>query len=255
MLRGEGGVYYADLYPLISLLPRFSTPLGQATEDDMLPLWKASDMDYVSQRSIHSETTHRTRLNSSPPPQSSEGREPTEKDSWSGSSRRKRSNTIDPEMALPVQPSEGPLLPARNPPHSTLYGCFGLLRIFKLIIKPFSKRFSRVPAPPPTLPRARTFTGKKIKPELADSNVPVEIALFLTTYFASLMKQSLLAPASATAMNNAIVTLQDTVVSLERIKNTPLPFAYQAHLRISLWCVVFIYLNFILPILLCTYSY
>ena len=60
-------------------------------------------------------------------------------------------------------------------------------------------------------------------------------SLFLTTYFASLMRQGLLTPASATAMNNAITTLQDTVVNLERIKNTPLPFAYQAHLRISLW--------------------
>jgi len=33
---------------------------------------------------------------------------------------------------------------------------------------------------------------------------------------------------------------QDTVAQLERICNTPLPFAYQAHLRASLWRVSFL---------------
>ncbi|EKM56905.1 uncharacterized protein PHACADRAFT_254282 [Phanerochaete carnosa HHB-10118-sp] len=244
MLRGEGGVYYADLYPLISFLPRFSTNIERASEEDMLPLWKASDMDHATHRSIHSETlsgSHMMRSNSSPLPQSSEDGEQTEKGSRFSSKRMKRAKTFDPEMALPVLPSERPLLPARNPPHSTVYDYFNFLRIFKPVIKPFSRRLSQIhmQAPSPTSGRGRTFTGKKIKPELADSNVPVEIALFLTTYFASLMKQGLLTPASATAMNNAITTLQDTVVNLERIKNTPLPFAYQAHLRISLWLYLF----------------
>ena len=77
--------------------------------------------------------------------------------------------------------------------------------------------------------------GKRIKPHAVDSNVPMELTLFLTTYYASLMRQGLLVPASATAMVNNIASLQDTATNLERIKNTPLPFAYQAHLRISLW--------------------
>ncbi|GJE86689.1 Bestrophin, RFP-TM, chloride channel-domain-containing protein [Phanerochaete sordida] len=242
MLRGEGGVYYADLYPMISFLPRFSQPLDKATEEDMLPLWKASDMDHDAHRSIRTETlmsTHMSRSASSPLPQSSEDGEKSEKSSWFGSKRVKRAK-FDPEMALPVLPSERPLLPARNPPESSLYDYFGFLRIFKPIIKPFSRRLRQVTTPPePMSARGRTITGKRIRPELADSNVPVEIALFLTTYFASLMRQGLLTPASATAMNNAITTLQDTVVNLERIRSTPLPFAYQAHLRLSLWLYLF----------------
>ena len=160
-----------------------------------------------------------------------------------GDKGRGRSARACSEAARPVPlaldvPAR-PLQPARNPPSTSLYDYFGFLRIFKPIIKPFSRRLREVTAhnenQGPVSARGRTFTGKRIRPQAVDSNVPVEIALFLTTYFASLMRQGLLTPASATAMNNAITTLQDTVVNLERIKNTPLPFAYQAHLRISLW--------------------
>ena len=52
------------------------------------------------------------------------------------------------------------------------------------------------------------------------------------------MRSGLLQPAIATGMTNCLISLQDTVVNLERICNTPLPFAYQVHLRMSLWCVL-----------------
>lgn len=242
LLRGEGGVYYADLYPLISFLPRFSTHLEHASEDDMLPLWRASDMDHsvhktMRQATMTSATTTMLRSNSAPLPRGSD--EVTEKEmqeaqEWSNSFGRriKRAKTFDPEAALPVLPSEQPLRPARNPPTTSLFDYIPFLRIFKAITKPLRRH---KPAPMPQSARGRSLTGKKIRPEAADSNAPVEIALFLMTYYASLMKQGLLTPASATAMNNAITILQDTVVNLERIKNTPLPFAYQAHLRMSLW--------------------
>lgn len=210
----------------------------------MLPLWRASDMDHTVHKTLREETfsskssaMHRT--NSSPlPARGSEDmneKEVEETQSWMNSfgRRSKRSKRFDPESALPVLPSERPLMPARNPPVSSLFDYFPFLRIFKMIVKPLTKHDQKPPSP--TSARGRTFTGKKIRPEAADSNVPVEIALFLMTYYASLMKQGLLTPASATAMNNAIASLQDTVINLERIKNTPLPFAYQAHLRMSLW--------------------
>lgn len=241
LLRGEGGVYYADLYPLISFLPRWTTHFEHASEEDMLPLWKASDMDHSVHKVLREATqssgvTTPPRSNTSPAPGSDEitEKEMVDSQNWANSlpKRSKRAKTFDPERALPVLPSDQPLRPARNPPTSNLFDYFPFLRILKAVLKPFTRHH---PKEEPTSARQRTFTGKKIRPEAADSNVPVEIALYLTTYFASLMKQGLLTPASATAMNNAITSLQDTVVNLERIKNTPLPFAYQAHLRISLW--------------------
>jgi len=51
------------------------------------------------------------------------------------------------------------------------------------------------------------------------------------------MRHGLLQPAIATGVTANLTTLQDTVSNLERICNTPLPFAYQAHLRMSLWYV------------------
>ena len=54
-----------------------------------------------------------------------------------------------------------------------------------------------------------------------------------------LMRSNLLQPAVATGMSNTLSLFQDTVAHLERICNTPLPFAYQAHLRMSLWLVPF----------------
>jgi hypothetical protein len=50
------------------------------------------------------------------------------------------------------------------------------------------------------------------------------------------MRNGLLQPALATGVTANLTTLQDTLSNLERICNTPLPFAYQAHLRMSLWC-------------------
>ena len=49
------------------------------------------------------------------------------------------------------------------------------------------------------------------------------------------MRSGLVQPAIATALQGNLGTLQDTLSNLERICNTPLPFAYQAHLRMSVW--------------------
>ncbi len=140
--------------------------------------------------------------------------------------RLKRAKTFDPEAVLPVVPAEHTLRPPRNPPNDSILDYIPFLRG----VIPRKPRSTH-----PAMERSRTTTGKKIRPKAADSDVPMEISLFLSSYFISLMRKELLTPASATAMNNAIIYLQDTVFNLERIKDTPLPFAYQAHLRMSLW--------------------
>ena len=49
------------------------------------------------------------------------------------------------------------------------------------------------------------------------------------------MKNGLLQPAVANAMTNALLALHDSLAQLERICNNPLPFAYYAHLRMTVW--------------------
>ncbi|EEB88535.1 hypothetical protein MPER_13576, partial [Moniliophthora perniciosa FA553] len=68
---------------------------------------------------------------------------------------------------------------------------------------------------------------------LGDSNVPVEITLFLHNYTNYVIRQGLVLPATASSLVNNLNTMQDTLSNLERIGNTPMPFAYQAHLRMS----------------------
>jgi len=84
-----------------------------------------------------------------------------------------------------------------------------------------------------------TFTGKRRKAAQVDSNVPLEINLFLSTYFASLMKQTLITPSIAGVFLSNLASLQDSVANLERVRNTPIPFAYQAHLRMCMWLYLF----------------
>ena len=47
------------------------------------------------------------------------------------------------------------------------------------------------------------------------------------------MRNGLLSPAIATGVTTNLTTLQDAVSNLERVCNTPLPFAYQVHLRMT----------------------
>ena len=147
---------------------------------------------------------------------------------------------FDPKLALPHVYSEHPLQPARNPPKESLFDYLPFLRIFKPLTRPFRRR---APSPPPLPTSAtgatRSLTGKRLRPEAVDSNVPLEISLFLSSYLAWLMRNGQLQPATASAFTAGIAQLQDTVTNLDRIRNTPLPFAYQAHLRISLWMYLF----------------
>ncbi|KAH8083315.1 Bestrophin, RFP-TM, chloride channel-domain-containing protein [Cristinia sonorae] len=245
LLRGEAGVYYADLYPLISCLPRFTSP-KHTTEDDIMPLWRASEMDHKMHNTIREQSFSSGTLNTvleraqSDPTVLNEKHTSDMSESevgWLNSLRGRTGKKFDPEKALAIIPSEHPLKPSRNPPKETIFDYFPFLRLFKLIWRRATRRFR--PRPDDSAEQHRSFSGRKIRPELADSNVPLEITLFLQNYFAMLMRNAQLQPASATTMINAINSLQDTVSNLERIKNTPLPFAYQAHLRMSLWLYLF----------------
>ncbi|EIM88499.1 UPF0187-domain-containing protein [Stereum hirsutum FP-91666 SS1] len=205
MLRGEPGVYYEDLYPLICFLPRYSIhpPLTHGDDD----------------RNGHSTSENRRK-------------------SWINSlnSRNKSKNTddFDPEKVLPTVQCERPLRPARNPPEASAYDYLPILRIFKplisLVVRGKMSSMSEG--------GKRTLSGKK-KYVAVESNVPLEISLFLSSYFAWLLKNGFLTPVAATAINNGLTSLQETVMNLERIRNTPLPFAYQAHLRMTLWLYLF----------------
>ncbi|KIM42437.1 hypothetical protein M413DRAFT_444852 [Hebeloma cylindrosporum] len=210
-LRGEQGVYYEDLYPLISFLPRYANG-EQGPEAEKLPLWQDVDEQYSRKPDQ---------------PATELGRE---------QSADSDSNTFDPEKALPNVASERPLKPARNPPVATLLDYIPLLRLFRWIGRKLTGAS-----------RPKRVGKKRAYNEYVESHIPLEIVLVLSKYvtlqpcslFPGCMRNGLLQPAIATGVTANLTTLQDTLSNLERICNTPLPFAYQAHLRMSLWLYLF----------------
>ncbi|KAF8970106.1 Bestrophin, RFP-TM, chloride channel-domain-containing protein [Flammula alnicola] len=246
LLRGEQGVYYRDLYPLISFLPRYAneTPgdLGPSNEEDnKLPLWHMRDghdfrlddpsvepivIPEVEPKGHTKEKTEKTMVDpssassvksASAPPRSESGQ----------AVLSARPDIYDPEAVLPHIDSEYKLKPARSPPHVTIYDYFPLLRFFKWIGRGFRRRTAAE--------REASRKKRKAYSEIVESHIPLEIYLVLSNYSAYLMKYDFVKPAIASGITANLFLMTDTLSNLERICNTPLPFAYQAHLRMSLW--------------------
>jgi len=218
-LRGEEGIYYEDLFPLISFLPRHAVHASsEPTAHDVLPMW-----------TFHEKLSRSARASPS-------GRSPAS--TLTSNKRQKRCNdTFDPEKALPRVNSEVPLRGARNPPRPTVFDYFPPLVFIRPIIsgpiwlyrRMFNKRelFTLEP---------EDMDGNQIEtPSIVDPNVPLEITMFLHSYLQYLQRKGFVTPIIGSGILSNLNSLQDTVTNLDRVRSTPIPFAYQAHLRISLW--------------------
>lgn len=221
-LRGEQGIYYEDLHPLICWLPRFSCqPPAIPTKADALPLWSETADDECLMEKGPSPRPGAS-IASLPVLQSDENKSPAS--SFSASRKKK---IFDPEAALPNVISDRPLKPSRNPPATTFWDHLGFLRFLRPIFRVIRGQHTH-----------DLTAGGRVKKRMdVESNVPLEISLFLESYAGWLINQGLLPGPIAGALVSNIAALQNIETSLERIRNTPLPFAYQAHLRICTWCV------------------
>ncbi|KAF8881232.1 UPF0187-domain-containing protein [Infundibulicybe gibba] len=236
-LRGEPGVYYQDLYPLVCILPRYANlPPAEHTEDDLLPLWRACEDDDLHDpkpRNVRAAAAGgRARVPSIASEQTLVGVGESDKSWFQSLSGNRPKPCFDPEKALPIVDSHRPLKPARNPPESTVYDYLPIFRLFRWLYRLILRRAK----PASEIKREKEKRRKKLNVE---SNVPLEICLALSSYSAFLLRSGLLQPALATGVTNNIMIFQDTLSNLERIRNSPLPFAYQAHLRMSLWIYLF----------------
>lgn len=231
LLREEKGVYYEDLYPLVSFLPKY-THNPTATEGelaDQLPLWHTRD---GSDRLVNRPMTSQECAQPTGPSGTSSSSYPTVRDNKQRPQRPPlRPVTPDIEGTLPTSTiSDHPLKPARNPPPVTVYDYIPALGLIIWLIR----KMLRLEIP-------NEKKKKKGRKKAVESHIPLEISLVLSNYSGWLMRSGLVQPAIATGMTNNLGSLQDTVLNLERICNTPLPFAYQVHLRMSLW----MYLTFL----------
>ncbi|KAJ2926688.1 hypothetical protein H1R20_g10405, partial [Candolleomyces eurysporus] len=216
-LRAEKGIYYEDLYPLISFLPRYAN--GQPHDSDRLPIW---DRDPEDDDEEVREKEPRQPVNHERGETLVETSEPSSRSSSRLGVKRRKDN-FDPEAALPDVENGVPLRPARAPPERTVYSLIPLLRFFRWVVRVLLKKV-----------RPGELRRRKYRPRV-ESNIPLEISLFLANYTAFLVRSGLIQPEITTALQTDLRVLRDMVSNLERICNIPLPFAYQVHLRLSLW--------------------
>ncbi|KAF8596742.1 UPF0187-domain-containing protein [Ceratobasidium sp. AG-I] len=209
-LRGESGVYYEDVYPLIAFLPQYAAK-SSTSPDDRFPLWA----DVTNSGGYHisgdAGVDH-------------------------GASKRKN-KTFDPEKALPnLSPDHIQLAPARLPPQLGFFDYLPIFMPIRMIYK-FGKKVMQK-LEDDGQDEHRSLSGRVHRPVI-ESVVPLEIALHLSSYFNFLLTEGLLQSAAATAFNNNLNSLQDATVQLRRVATTPIPFAYQAHLRMAVWLYLF----------------
>jgi ion channel-forming bestrophin family protein len=222
---------------LICFLPRYAVlPPAIPTREDVLPIWDSSadenggfnNSSPTGGASTNKGQTSATLFDTNGSGGLANG-EKAEIGTMPRKGSSKRNTIFDPEQILPVVASDQPLQAARNPPKATFWDYFGFLSFLRPIIRLLRGRATR----------DLTAIGRVKKQENVESNVPLEITLFLNSYLAWLLNNGSVAPAIASGFVTNISTLQDTFNNLERIRNTPLPFAYQTHLRLSLWWVTF----------------
>ncbi|KAB5591670.1 Bestrophin protein [Ceratobasidium theobromae] len=213
-LRGETGIYYRDVYPLIAFLPQYASKVHDNDPNTHLPIWSS----YTNSGGPHIAHDGTDLENGTGP--------------WK---EKKRTDGFDPESALPkIKPDNVHLAPARLPPEIGFFEFFPIFMPLKSLYKFLKERTNKNQKDNEAQNR-NTWTGKKIHRPVVESVVPLEIALYLSSYFNFLMTKDLLRPAAATSFNNNLHALQDAAVQLRRVATTPIPFAYQAHLRMAVW--------------------
>ncbi|KDQ06407.1 hypothetical protein BOTBODRAFT_193047 [Botryobasidium botryosum FD-172 SS1] len=259
-LRDEPGILYEDLYPLLSGLPHFASPdPGYQNDNHISPLlhydnWAAKNQDEVEPRlqlrNHAGPTVPLTDNVTSRRPTSEPGSFDTQVDEKdrireivNPALHVKEPVSLEPDlekdpsvlfhghMARPDQ-----LKKAQLPPPFRLSGKYRtVLVIASCHTHACTKRVINGKERREQERLARESKEKKPK-----DNIPLELCLFLSSYYAVLMERESLQGAICTAFFNNLSTLQDCMLNLERIKITPIPFAYQAHLRMATWLYLFL---------------
>ncbi|KDN35882.1 hypothetical protein RSAG8_11244, partial [Rhizoctonia solani AG-8 WAC10335] len=154
-LRGETGVYYEDVYPLIAFLPKYANK-------EHLPLWSDDTNNHG----------HHIPRKTEGDPEAGNGA--TVADMKSPYKKKKRTDGFNPEGALPdVTPDDVHLAPARLAPKIGFFEYVPVLLPLKALYK-FFKRMVRKFDDEADVTRS-SWTGRKTGKPVVESVVPLEI--------------------------------------------------------------------------------
>ncbi|KAF6749321.1 Bestrophin, RFP-TM, chloride channel-domain-containing protein [Ephemerocybe angulata] len=203
LLRDEPGVFYEDLYPSVSFLPKYPTSIHEPA--DIMPLW-------------HIRGGHHT----------------------APAALRRRSTLF--KMVEGKRPA---LKPASYRPEESIYDYLPVLRLPRWTWKRAMEKVRLLAKEDDDEEAPEEEAPKKIKRKriaystVVESTVPVELYLVLSNYTAYLMQNNqIVNNAISGAMVNSLMQLHEALGQLDRICNNPLPFAYQAHLRMTAWLYI-----------------
>ncbi|KAL7413513.1 Bestrophin, RFP-TM, chloride channel-domain-containing protein [Mrakia frigida] len=261
-LRGEEGVYYEDLYPLVKHLPGYNLPASlpspnveargpnpfseesqQALEQVpyVHPRHSIDRDEFIPMTEANSTTSTQVDLSLSLGAAGDILSLPTITRDGSASSSTpapKPRITLDTNNLTPTRHpslsrthSEPPVLkPSRNPPPRTR------LRErwpFRLMVS--SKERERLKIEEGG--RERREQRELAKRGVVSSNVPYELTLYMAGYIAALTRRDSIDVPTKNSLLASVQMMTDSLTSLERILTTPIPFSYAAHI----WSVAWVY--------------
>ena len=186
-LRGEEGIYYVDLYHLTKFLPAYGLPADRPT----------LNQDFSDDGGATSESkfdTMKTAVGLPLPV------------------------TTPSRVNKETTPSHPPLLPAHNPPRTSIFDIWP----FSAFVETLTERGHAVPGKRAAKERAKQRRGKE--GDIVSHNIPLEITLYLSSYIAALQKRDFDIPHPTIDMlMNSLDGLADALTGLERILTTPIP--------------------------------
>lgn len=105
-------------------------------------------------------------------------------------------------------PPAVPLLPAQNPPRTSIYEFAPFFTLFRSLWKFLTRKADELHERPPT---------RMHKPTPAESgeNLPLDILLFLSSYVSRLQQRKILDVPTTTALMNSLNVYSETLTALE----------------------------------------
>ncbi|KAM0789562.1 hypothetical protein ACM66B_000373 [Microbotryomycetes sp. NB124-2] len=242
--RGEAGVFYEDLYPLVAYLPRFRLPSSTfiARPDlDFNPSTDPSALETLSASALASFSASGSTTTARAPLMSRQGSEATVLSDMKGPSRTGTWTSVE-TVKEPITGEQvnklcapRPLMPSRNPPPMSWDDVIPFWALFCDLFALVRGRARKIRA-------GFTHQGSAIKKKRMPlqnqsdgDNVPLELTLLLSGWVASLQRRKTCDVATINGLLNPLQSLADSLTGLERVLLSPIPLAYSLHLRHVIW--------------------
>lgn len=220
-LRGEDGIYYADLYHLVKFLPAYALPPGIVSESDMSQALMTEDDDVTLNgdgvdKSGDEEMGYQTDVGTTVTPSSPEP-----------SHSISRLEEVQESREQISKADEVFLLPASKPKgnYRQIFDVFP----FAQIIEAYKKYKGE---------EATEYKMKKMRAKMMNKatskNLPLEITMYLGSYIAALHRRKTSDTPAIGHLSASLVQLVQSLTELERILTTPLPWSYRIHFWVVL---------------------